>query len=70
MDVGIIDDLTVPILLVRNYPGFDQLLAVSFRTTDRSLGNVNKQEGECSDPNLFSELFQLVTGGGSFGKEQ
>ncbi|MGL5224658.1 MAG: hypothetical protein ACRC8Q_04900 [Aeromonas sp.] len=27
-------------------------------------------EGECNSPNLFSDLFQQVMAGGSFGREQ
>lgn len=88
MEVGIIDDLPVPMLLGRDCPGFDQLMAASFWSDDRGgrrhrrqqlkpgehhpvlLAMESQREGKCSDPNLFSELFQQVTGEGSFGKEQ
>ncbi|KAI7802247.1 hypothetical protein IRJ41_004894 [Triplophysa rosa] len=35
LDVGIVDDLPVPVLLGRDWPGFDQLLATSLRPTGR-----------------------------------
>ncbi|KAL1270491.1 hypothetical protein QQF64_029507 [Cirrhinus molitorella] len=90
IEVGIVRDLPVPVLLGRDWPGFDRLLAGATQPA-RLAGNRRRQkpsrgarrrpvllasdsprDGESPSQNtkLFYDVFQQVTGGGSFSKEQ
>ncbi len=80
----------MPVLIGRDWPGFDRLLALATQPAsprgDRRrrrptrgprqcpvlLASDSGRDGESpsQNPNLFYDVFQQVTGGGSFGKEQ
>nr|XP_040028806.1 uncharacterized protein LOC120817079 [Gasterosteus aculeatus aculeatus] len=90
MDVGLVKDLPVPVLIGRDWPGLDRLLAANVpfasprrahlqrrpgkRTRHRPvlLASDSGRDGESPPPhsNLYHDLFQQVTGGGSFAREQ
>ncbi len=90
VEVGIMKDLPVPVLIGRDWPGFDRLLAALTQPAspggDRRkraptrrhrqrpvlLASDSGRDGESpsQNPNLFFDVFQQVTGGGSFGREQ
>ncbi|XP_058642045.1 uncharacterized protein LOC131546483 [Onychostoma macrolepis] len=90
VEVGVLKDLPVPILLGRDWPGFDRLLAAASqpvspagnrrrrkprRSTRRRpvlLASDSARDGESpsQNTNLYYDVFQQVTGGGSFAKEQ
>ncbi len=90
VEVGVVKDLSVPVLIGRDWPGFDRLLATTTQPAsprrDRRRRRPTKgphqrpvlwapdsgRDGESpsQNPNLFYDVFQQVTGGGSFGKEQ
>ncbi len=90
VEVGVVKDLPVPVLIGRDWPGFDHLLAMATQPAsprrDRRrrrptrgprqrpvlLASDSGRDGESpsQNPNLFYDVFQQVTGGGSFGKEQ
>ncbi len=91
VEVGIVRDLPVPMLLGRDWPGFEKLLLTP-RKPDASardrpwrkrqglpsprpacLAMDTEREGECQPcniPSVFLDVFQQVTAGGSFGREQ
>ncbi len=91
VEVGIVRDLSGPMHLGRDWPGFEKLLftprkpAASAR--DRPwrkrrglpsprpacLATDTEREGECQPcnvPSVYLDVFQQVTAGGSFGREQ
>ncbi len=90
VEVGVVKDLPVPVLIGRDWPVFDRLLAMTTQPAsprrDRRrrkptkgprqrpvlLASDSRRDGESpsQNPNLFYDVFQQVTGGGSFGKEQ
>ncbi len=91
VEVGIVRDLPVPLLLGRDWPGFEKLLlthknpAASARDQPRRkrrgppskrpvyLATDSEREGECQPvniPSVYFDVFQQVTAGGSFGREQ
>ncbi len=90
VEVGVMKDLPVPILLGRDWPGFDRLLAAAVqpvstrgsrlrkrpargaRQRPALLASDSRRDGESPqhNSNLFLDLYQQVTGGGSFAKEQ
>ncbi len=83
-------DLPVPVLIGRDWPGFDRLLASFTQPANPGRGRHKRaptkrhhqrpvilasdsgRDGESpsQNPNLFLDVFQQVTGGGSFGREQ
>ncbi len=83
-------DLPVPVLIGRDWPGFDRLLASLTQPASPGRGRRKRaptkrhhqrpillasdsgRDGESpsQNPNLFFDVFQQVTGGGSFGREQ
>ncbi len=90
VEVGIVKDLPVPVLLGRDWPGFDRLLAAATQpvspTGNRRRQKLNRgprerpvllasdsaRDGESpfQTTNLFYDVFQQVTGGRAFAKEQ
>ncbi|KAI2647663.1 Retrovirus-related Pol polyprotein [Labeo rohita] len=89
VELGIIEDLPVPLLLGRDWPGFDQLLRCSTQparsTGSRQQRRVGRKpprpallasdsgrdgESPSQNSNVFFDVFQQVTGGGSFAKAQ
>ncbi|KAI2646018.1 Retrovirus-related Pol polyprotein [Labeo rohita] len=89
VELGIIEDLPVPLLLGRDWPGFDQLLRYSTQparsTGSRQQRRVGRKpprpallasdsgrdgESPSQNSNVFFDVFQQVTGGGSFAKAQ
>uniref|UniRef100_A0A8C1V487 Gypsy retrotransposon integrase-like protein 1 n=1 Tax=Cyprinus carpio TaxID=7962 RepID=A0A8C1V487_CYPCA len=86
VEVGIVRDLPVPVLLGRDWPGFDRLLASASHDGNRPqrqaakkprrrpvlLASDSPREGESAhhNPNLYFDLFQQVTGAGAFAREQ
>ncbi|XP_026116332.1 uncharacterized protein LOC113094960 [Carassius auratus] len=89
LEVGVVKDLPVPVLLGRDWPGFDQLMATAMqqgpnprarhkqraeRTEGRRpalLATDSDGDGECANStNMYMNLFQQITAGGSFGREQ
>ncbi len=90
VEVGIVKDLPVRVLLGRDWPGFDRLLAATTQpvspTGNRRRQKLNRgprwrpillasdsaRDGESPSQttNLFYDVFQQVTGGGAFAKEQ
>ncbi|KAI2666719.1 Retrovirus-related Pol polyprotein [Labeo rohita] len=91
LEVGLIKKLPVPVLLGRNFPGFERLLTAAAqrpvspgrsrpsrtprrRTTHKPalLTTDSGRDGESAPPsaNLFYDVFQQVTRGGSFSREQ
>lgn len=85
LEVGIVPDLPVPVLLGRDWLGFEQLLTAVIPPANRGahrkesrgrqsalMANESEHEGESQHGinNLFLNLYQQITAGGSFGKEQ
>lgn len=90
VEVGLVKDLPVPVLLGRDWPGFDHLLATATqpisprgslqrrrpargpRQRAALLASDSGRDGESPSqcPNLFFDVFQQVTEGGSFAREQ
>ncbi len=90
VEVGIVKDLPVPVLLGRDWPDFDYLLAAATqpasptgnrrrRKTRRNhrrrpvlLASDSARDGEspAQNSNLYYDVFQQVSGGGAFAKEQ
>ncbi len=90
VEVGVVKDLPVPVLIGRDWPGFDRLLAAAIQPVSTKgsrrrrrlakggrgrpalLASDSGRDGESPppNPNLYHDLFQQVTGGGSFAKEQ
>ncbi|KAL1269020.1 hypothetical protein QQF64_031309 [Cirrhinus molitorella] len=90
LEVGLVKDLPVPVLLGRDWPRFDHLLAAIAQpasarggrprwmpgglTSERPalVASDSGRDGESppSHSNLFFDVFQQVTGGGSFGQAQ
>ncbi len=90
VEVGVMKDLPVPVLIGRDWPGFDRLLAALTQPASPGggrrkraptkrhhqrpvlLASDSRRDGESpsQNPNLFFDVFQQVTGGGSFGREQ
>uniref|UniRef100_A0A9J7Z5P0 Gypsy retrotransposon integrase-like protein 1 n=1 Tax=Cyprinus carpio carpio TaxID=630221 RepID=A0A9J7Z5P0_CYPCA len=80
VEVGIMRDLPVPVLLGRDWPGFEALLAAA--TQPASPGGARRgrrtqhtdsgRDGESPSQtnNLFYDVYQQVMGGGSFGQAQ
>ncbi|XP_073809816.1 uncharacterized protein [Danio rerio] len=84
IEVGVVPDLPVPLLLGRDWPGFDDLLthhqARSARAKKNSKGRAQRDRqtalmatesdrgGESSSANLYYDLFQQITAGGDFGR--
>ncbi len=90
VEVGLVKDLPVPVLIGRDWPGFDRLLTAAVRPVSTKgsrsrkrpttgarrrpafLASDSGKDGESPqhNSNLYHDLFQQVTGGGSFAKEQ
>ncbi|KAL0159094.1 hypothetical protein M9458_047170, partial [Cirrhinus mrigala] len=90
VEAGLMKDLPVPVLLGRDWPGFDHLLAATTQPTSPRgnrrrrrrprgprrrpalLASDSGRDGESpsQNTNLFYDVFQQATGGGSFAKEQ
>ncbi|XP_050984340.1 uncharacterized protein LOC127176618 isoform X2 [Labeo rohita] len=90
LEVGLVKDLPVPVILGRDWPGFDRLLASTTqpvsprgsrprgkarrgpRPRPALLASDSARDGESPSqcPNVFYDVFQQVTGGGSFAREQ
>lgn len=89
LEVGIVKDLPVPVLLGRDWPGFDQLMVSMTQPATKPparrrrrveqnggrqpvlLATESDGEGECNNStNMYMNLFQQITAGGSFGREQ
>ncbi|XP_073793550.1 uncharacterized protein [Danio rerio] len=88
LEVGIVADLPVPLLLGRDWPGFEELLSLPAATPSQTqrrprartqrvrqpalLATESDRGGECSNQssNVFMDLFQQVSRGGSFGRAQ
>ncbi|KAL0162300.1 hypothetical protein M9458_041696, partial [Cirrhinus mrigala] len=80
VEAGLMKNLPVPILLGRDWPGFDRLLAATTQPTSPRgnrrrpdlLASDSGRDGESpsQNTNLFYDVFQQATGGGSFAKEQ
>ncbi len=90
IEVGVMKNLPVPVLIGRDWPGFDLLLATTTQPAsppqDRRrrrprkgpcqrpvlLASDSGREGESpsQNTNLFYDVFQQVSGGGSLGREQ
>lgn len=88
VEVSIFQDVPVPLLLGRDWRGFDQVLTTAVpptvtsckrrrrrrrRLTTILLATNSEWEGESQPanlPNIFADLFQQVTAGGSFGRKQ
>ncbi len=90
VEVGVMKDLPIPVLIGRDWPGFDRLLATLTQPTSPGggrrrwpatkrppqrpvlLASDSGRDGEypSQNPNLFYDVFQQVTGGGSFSREQ
>ncbi len=90
VEVGIVKDLPVPILLGRDWPCFDYLLAAATQPASPA-GNRRRRktrrnhrrrpvllpsdsardvESPAQNSNLYYDVFQQVSGGGAFAKEQ
>ncbi|KAL0154420.1 hypothetical protein M9458_050269, partial [Cirrhinus mrigala] len=90
VEVGLMKDLPVPVLIGRDWPRFDRLLASATQPASRGgsrrgrrpargprqrpilLASDSRRDGESPSqhPNLFYDVFQQVTEGGSFTREQ
>ncbi|KAL0185140.1 hypothetical protein M9458_020837, partial [Cirrhinus mrigala] len=80
LEVGVLKDLPVPLLLGRDWPGFEAALADATQPAQPRrrqlrapmLTSDSGRDGESPPPdsNLFFDVFQQVTGGGDFGKAQ
>ncbi len=90
VEVGIVKDLPVPVLLGRDWPGFDHLLAAATQPASPAgnrrqrkprrkphrcpvlLASDSTRNGEspAQTSNLYYDVFQQVSGGGAFAKEQ
>ncbi len=90
VEVGIVKDLPVPMLLGRDWPGFDHLLAAATQPASPAwnrrqrkprrkphrcpvlLASDSARDGEspAQTSNLYYDVFQQVSGGGAFAKEQ
>ncbi len=90
IEVGVVKDLPIPVLLGRDWPGFDRLLAAATQPASPTgsrrrrrpargprrclvlLASDSGRDGESpyQNPYLFYDVFQQVTGGGSFAREQ
>ncbi|KAL1282698.1 hypothetical protein QQF64_001501 [Cirrhinus molitorella] len=90
LEVGLVKDLPVPVLIGRDWPGFDRLLTATTQPANTRGGRRRRRpqrntperaalaasdsgrDGESppSQSNLFFDVFQQVTGGGSFGRAQ
>ncbi|XP_073681655.1 uncharacterized protein [Garra rufa] len=90
VEVGLVKDLPVPVLLGRDWPGFDRLFAATTQPasprgsrrrprTPRGprrrpvlLASDSGRDGESPSqhPNVFYDVFQQATEGGSFAREQ
>ncbi|KAI2662301.1 Retrovirus-related Pol polyprotein from transposon 17.6 [Labeo rohita] len=90
IEVGLVQDLPVAVLLGRDWPGFDRLLAAVTRPASPRgnrchrgrpqgprrrpalLASDSGRDGESpsQSTNLFYDVFQQASGGGSFAKEQ
>nr|XP_021325913.1 uncharacterized protein LOC110438340 [Danio rerio] len=90
VEVGVVRDLPVPVLLGRDWPGLERLLAAASQPASPRgsrhrkkpnrrprqrpvlLASDSGRDGESPshNTNLFYDVFQQVTGGGSFAKEQ
>ncbi|KAL1252714.1 hypothetical protein QQF64_017407 [Cirrhinus molitorella] len=67
VELGIIEDLPVPLLLGKDWPGFDQLL---HRSTQPASSTGSRQRRRAGRHHARPYVFQQVTGGGSFAKAQ
>ncbi len=83
-------DLPVPVLLGRDWPGFEALLTAATQPASPRGGRRGRRaakkprrqpvllasdsgrdgESPSQNPNVFYDVFQQVTGGGSFGRAQ
>ncbi len=90
VEVGIMKDLPVPILLGRDWPGFEALLTAATQPASPRGGRRGRRaakkpcrrpvllasdsgrggESPSQNPNVFYDVFQQVTGGGSFSRAQ
>lgn len=89
IEVGVVKELPVPVLLGRDWPGFETLLATATQPTSQGVGrwgwragrkrcrpvllaSDSGKDGESpsQNPNIFYDVYQQVTGGGSFGRAQ
>ncbi|KAL1250905.1 hypothetical protein QQF64_018701 [Cirrhinus molitorella] len=90
VEVGVVKDLPVPVLLGRDWPGLDRLLAAASQPVSAAGGRRRRprpkktgrrrvlmasdhpQSGESpsQNTNLYFDVFQQVTGGGTFAKAQ
>ncbi len=91
IEVGIVADLPDPLLLGRDWPGFDRLLSAVVQPAEKTRGprrrtargpparrtallaTDSEREGESTNKNsanVYADVFQQVTTGGSFSHEQ
>ncbi len=90
VEVGIMNNLPVPVILGRDWPGFDRLLAAATQPASPARNRRRRKPGKkprrrpvllASDSarggespaqtsNLYYDVFQQVSGGGAFAKEQ